>query len=103
MQISLILDVPIDTTNDTTTISVSNKIESITRVFPNPADDIVTIEGLDEAKKIEIKDITGKVIKVINSVNKTKVSVNISEFEHGIYFMSIHKEKGTEITKLLIE
>ena len=52
-----------------------------------------------EITSINIFDITGKQILVINTINSETKTLDISNFSNGIYFMIIN----SEVTKRLIK
>jgi len=59
-------------------------------IYPNPTTGLFTIQGIEDCY-VEILDITGRSISTeYSSVNIT--SINISDFDKGIYFVKIMKE-----------
>ena len=71
-----IIDVPTDI----------NRIENQTAVtiYPNPASDVLNIEGTDDGETICIYNALG--VKVIETWNRT---IDISSFSTGIYFVKV--------------
>ena len=71
-----IIDVPTDI----------NRIESQTAVtiYPNPASDVLNIEGTDNGETICIYNDLG--VKVMETWNRT---IDISSFSTGIYFVKV--------------
>ncbi len=65
-------------------------------VFPNPSNDRIEIEGLNNVT-MEIMDIRGHIIKSIDA-SDTKTSIDISELSAGIYILRARLCKGI-ITK----
>ena len=68
--------------NDVTAIN-KNEVESLFKIFPNPANDILNIEGELEAWKIF--DVSGKTIYT----GDTKF-IDISSIEKGLYILEIN-------------
>lgn len=69
-------------------------------IYPNPANENVTIGNLPSSSIIIITDITGKV--VYSSVIKTEqTTINTSEFGNGIYILHI-SNNGSFATKKLV-
>lgn len=67
-------------------INSVNNLNKI-KIFPNPADDYITINNKDYAvNKIEIIDFIGKTIQIIYPESNT---INIENLERGIYFIKI--------------
>jgi len=73
-------------------------------VFPNPANDFVTISNADNisVKAISITDLNGRVVKQNTYSNVTNVQVNVSDLASGVYMMSISSDKGS-VTKKIIK
>jgi len=83
------------------------------KVYPNPANDRITIEfdeNIHYIGIIGISDLTGRIIKVlpINTNHSRKLNIQTSEFESGIYIISSLNENGTltgniPVAKLIIQ
>ncbi|MCT4674301.1 MAG: DUF4465 domain-containing protein [Prolixibacteraceae bacterium] len=61
--------------------------------YPNPAIDIITVNGLDTFSKhhFRVLDLTGKV--VLNGALDTNNQFNVSNLHHGIYLLQIDNNK----------
>jgi photosystem II stability/assembly factor-like uncharacterized protein len=77
-------------------------------LYPNPATRIVTLEFLTApfaSAEIEIIDLTGKLMKTlqsaVNSGRRHKISVDLSELDPGIYLLMV-ETASTRITKKLV-
>ncbi|MBW6480577.1 MAG: T9SS type A sorting domain-containing protein [Bacteroidales bacterium] len=72
------------------------------RIYPNPANDIFTVEGKN-IQSIEITNELGQIIlrKEYNDANN-QIDVNISNLSSGIYFVRILANEKTAIEKLII-
>ncbi len=71
-------------------------------VFPNPTTGIINIESIDiEAQKVEISDITGKII-LTEEIKNNKKELNISNLQNGIYLINIYTEKGILYDKIIL-
>ncbi len=85
-----------------TTLSNSNFTNAITfKIFPNPINEIVNIESeIEKIKNIEIIDFLGKVVlrKNIDSFNST---INVSNFQKGIYLLKVNIENETKTYKIV--
>ncbi|KAA1244055.1 RICIN domain-containing protein [Aquimarina sp. RZ0] len=67
--------------------------ESIVKVYPNPAENIITVEGLSSGDYLLVYDLLGKVIHN-NVVDETREVLDISNLESGLYIISVPgKEK----------
>jgi hypothetical protein len=73
------------------TTSLTNaKLPEVT-VYPNPTTDALNIQGSEIVTKVDIKDITGKVIKKL--ISYAIKSVDVSELAPGTYFITIYDAK----------
>ncbi len=73
------------------------------RIYPNPAKDILTIEGLliNENTLLQITDILGNVYSLCKIQDST-YTLNIADLDAGVYFITITDNKNNSITKKLI-
>ncbi|MDF1671936.1 MAG: T9SS type A sorting domain-containing protein [Vicingaceae bacterium] len=75
-------------------IKNSNKIN----IYPNPVKNHLNIESKNTVEKIQIFDITGKlVLEPISRLN----SIYLNELVRGIYFIKIETENGVAIEKII--
>lgn len=70
-------------------------------IYPNPANDKITIIGL-QIRKVEIIDFTGKLIKN-NKVFGNQTSIDISKLSSGVYSIRIKTDEGTIMKKLIVK
>ena len=81
-------------------------IEPNWEIFPNPANQTVNINGVFLFNgKIDIVDLSGKVLKSLDVINQESVSLNISSIPKGFYLIRYLDESKEEISvrKLIIE
>lgn len=76
-------------------------------VFPNPASNLTYIKfDLDQSQSIKysLLDVTGKLIqqKTLDKVTLQYETINTSDLNAGVYFISVEFEKNAAITKKLI-
>lgn len=95
------------TTNSNCFLSVEdeNMINSGFNIYPNPAENDLTLENLTSFdSEIIIHDALGKEI-VRTSVKGTSQNIDLSDLKSGIYFVRIRNEKGrlTEPKKLVVK
>ncbi|HAH25629.1 MAG TPA: hypothetical protein DCL77_18040 [Prolixibacteraceae bacterium] len=93
---------------DTAQIRVETAIEPITAsstwsVYPNPANDRFYVSGTaTNLKKITINNLSGqKVMELDHPLNNE--SINISQLDKGVYFVSLQSAKGSSSTLRLIK
>ncbi|MGB0404242.1 MAG: T9SS type A sorting domain-containing protein [Salibacteraceae bacterium] len=83
-----------DTANPNDTTYVQTKLEqAYIKVFPNPTDDNLTVEFAEEGTfLLKLLDLNGKTLfvdEVLNVSENASQNYNFSEYESGIYLMSI--------------
>jgi hypothetical protein len=73
-------------------------------LFPNPANSLVNISFPNkEDQIITIVDISGKLVKSINSNNHSAVSIDVSDLANGLYFVNVSNKQGNvSVNKKLI-
>ena len=76
------------------------------RIFPNPVQNIVSIESdnLIKGTKILFIDISGRIIK-LQTISETtsKLMISINDLRPGTYFVKISNEMGTQIQKMAVQ
>lgn len=74
-------------------------------VYPNPARDFVTIEGLSSSNIMSYKvvDLNGRIVKSKENINENSTQINISDLQSGVYMMTINSDKGSTIKKIIKE
>ena len=88
-----------------TTRVIENSIASSINLFPNPADNHLTIDfgSYNEEVKVTIADITGKVVYTTVATDTRSVEVNTSYFAEGIYVVQIQAADFISTKKFAIE
>lgn len=64
-------------------------------VYPNPTRDVLTLENrnFQEIDRIQISDITGRIVKTIANINTQKLEISVSDLSNGIYHITILGER----------
>ncbi len=57
------------------------------KIIPNPTHDLVTISGISSDSKLELRDFSGKIIRII-PINHSQTTVDLSDLANGIYFIT---------------
>lgn len=71
-------------------------------IFPNPAKDYLTISDISHnIENIEIINVTGQIIKSF-LVNSNEITLNLSNFAKGIYFVKLKRNNEVITKKILI-
>jgi len=65
------------------------------KVYPNPANDVLTVEGLKSNQHIEVLDITGRVVLSMQADGNTETTrVDISGLSNGMYVLKASGADG---------
>lgn len=77
--------------------------EATLNIFPNPADNSVTIQlnGLNDENDIVITNVSGQVVRIIKGNKNSSIIIPVNDFAEGMYFVSVISTKN-QITKKLI-
>ena len=70
-------------------------------IYPNPTNNFITIEG-NNMTYIEITNITGQTI-MKKEVNTNQLTMDLSTYEKGIYFIKIVKNNKSVTKKIVLE
>ena len=74
--------------------------ESSIEAFPNPTNDIVNIKSND-IRHIKIMSVTGSII-FEESVNCNKLTIDMKEYDSGVYLIQVTTETETSIQKVVV-
>jgi hypothetical protein len=81
----------------------SNDLDKGFKVFPNPTEDLIQIEtsqtGKDESINYEVTDMYGNIL--INQSSKGNITVSMSSFSSGVYFIRVHNHGYTMVKKII--
>ncbi len=70
-------------------------------VYPNPANQQLTVANLNGAAQLSIYDINGRCVYALQA-DKNNVQVDVSTLPNGVYFMHITSKHATYIEKLVV-
>jgi len=87
---------------DITIVSgIENELAANVSIYPNPASDIVNI-ATDGANTIKVTNLVGQIVEEV-SVDNAIETINISNYNTGVYFVEITKANETTVVKLVVE
>jgi hypothetical protein len=74
-------------------------------VYPNPARDLVTLEGSNNATIMSYKvvDLNGRIVKSMENISENSAQINISDLQSGVYMMTINSDNGSTVKKIIKE
>lgn len=71
------------------------------QVSPNPFNNTILIKAEYNIKSIEITNLSGKVIKMVSSIDEKEYLLNLSTLQKGIYFLRSHLYNATYTNKII--
>lgn len=90
--------------NSVPTKDISSAEDGLT-IYPNPAKEsfFIRIEGVANNSIVVISDIQGRKIKSFNTSNNSVMELNVSDFNPGIYIVSLISDNLMLSRKLIVE
>jgi hypothetical protein len=84
------------------TISVKNiSLENMLLVYPNPAQTAINLSNSSELGSVKVFNNLGQI--VFNTVeNKSLLSIDMTEFVKGLYFVEIENKSGKLVKKVIL-
>jgi len=84
------------------TLSVEDEIRQQTKIFPNPATDLVNIQSPVNIEEISLMDITGKMVyeALPNSMN---TSIRLDQLPGGVYIVKWQASGNTFVERIQIQ
>jgi hypothetical protein len=86
----------IDTVSQTASFNEFGK--SLLRIYPNPADNFISIENLLVDSKVELINVVGKKIKSYKIESKNQ-KLDINELNNGLYFVKVDGKSAAKFIK----
>ncbi len=93
------------TTSDTVNYNTVGLIEAAnnySKIFPNPAKDLLTIHSKEPILAIALYDLNGKLIHKTENINQTNVTINILKVSNGIYYLKLFTSEINDVQKIVI-
>ena len=84
--------------SQTATLGVNSSTLSLITLYPNPTSDILNIETQQKISKIEIFDLSGKLVKSVEGKAK---NISVSNLTNGMYLIKLYTESGVENSKFI--
>ena len=86
-------------------LSVNDIVELESKVYPNPANDVLNIELAEQSGllTIDIHDLSGRLLNNIEFRNvENRISLDVSALTSGLYMISLKSNKATRSFKVFI-
>jgi len=71
-------------------------------IFPNPTTGLVTIKGLKDVVEIFVTDMSGKILRRLETGGESKIETDLAEFPSGIYFIAHGEDKSRKAEKIIV-
>ncbi|MBN1251217.1 MAG: T9SS type A sorting domain-containing protein, partial [Bacteroidales bacterium] len=90
----------------TVTVSIATGINNISninfKVYPNPFNDEILLDGISQNCKVSIQSINGQVLieKIITNQDNR---INTQSLKSGVYIITIINDNGKRITKKMLK
>lgn len=85
-------------------LSIESFEDENLKMFPNPSNDLVTIQDINQISNISIFNVQGKQIN-LETIKKSlsELEFSVSNLENGIYFIKIQNEFKNRVMKLIVK
>jgi hypothetical protein len=70
-------------------------------MFPNPVNDMLNIQNLEKADRIEIYNMAGSKVLTMENINSSSVTINTADLNKGMYMITVYEETGVQATKFM--
>ncbi|MBO6514955.1 MAG: T9SS type A sorting domain-containing protein [Bacteroidia bacterium] len=90
------------TVSGTAGVELIKQQDHVFRVFPNPANESVTIfQGETKPSRLTMVDVTGRIVAQ-HSLTDVSSTLDLREFENGVYSLIVQTEDGVVLTKQVV-
>lgn len=86
---------------DLSTAVTSSVVEKPLLIFPNPTNDLLTIQNNKAIQEIRLYDPTGKLV-FQSFINNQKAAIDVSNFASGIYNLCVYSDEGMIAKKVVV-
>lgn len=83
--------------------NINNPIVPEFIVYPVPAKDFIFVKASDPICYCSISDLTGKTLLEINTFDQNEFSIDVSDFEQGLYLISVKSQQSHSVSVIAIE
>jgi len=81
-------------------LSLENYTNELFSIFPNPASDVLNIKSSLDIDTVVIHNLLGKSVASYQGAELSNNSIDISNFQEGMYFVSVSAEGKSETFKI---
>ncbi len=83
------------------TVMVALESSARVKMYPNPALDEVILELPSELSTVLIYDASGKLLDRIEVVQRNRITIDVSSYTRGHYYVTVQSEHGSETSRLV--
>jgi hypothetical protein len=83
-------------------VSVLFDKQGLIKVYPNPAQQQVTIEGVDNYNRVQLLDGSGRMVKEQLNNGQYLLTMNLGELKSGMYLLRLINGIENQTIKLMI-
>ena len=83
-------------------VGVDEKFSSNLTIYPNPAKDEILIKSAEPIRKVSLFNGIGEMV-ISKAANDVSLSIMVSKFKQGVYYLKIDVEDELVIEKLIIQ
>ncbi len=69
--------------------AIQTNREEVTKIFPNPACENITVQSMLPVDRLVIMNISGRVIKILDKTDNAGTDIRIADLPPGLYFIKI--------------
>lgn len=69
------------------------------RIMPNPVSEMLTVENMEGVARLEVFDMFGRRVAVLNTSSDTVTDINVTQFPAGMYLLSGYDRTGQLVGK----
>jgi len=87
------------------TLGISIVAQKPFSIYPNPSEGIVymKVTSSDDTFKINVRDMSGRIVKTINSKEELNGGINLSEFGKGVYLLEVNFSNSQFVERVIIK
>lgn len=71
------------------------------KMYPNPANNSLNLSNISDVNKIEVYDVTGKLIRTIATEGVENVTIDVTDLNTGVYILNATNKTGVQTTKFI--
>lgn len=96
-------NIRIEQGNVSSSFNNSGEVQEKPLIYPNPASDFIRIENTMDFNRMEIADISGKIVRIIDLSGRDNMVLSLESLPAGLYFIRFSSGKMICTSRLIIE